>query len=95
MIWLSPWHSPDQSRYAWYDPGFDRHRRALDAEEWRDLVGAYLDAASAIATRYEGTCRAGACERGSRAHVGASGRAVLAKLGLVREPARAIIIERG
>jgi class 3 adenylate cyclase len=26
----------------------------LDAEEWRDLVGAYLDAASAVGTRYEG-----------------------------------------
>ena len=67
----------------------------LDAEEWRDLVGADLDAASAVATRYEGTCRAGACERGSHAGVGASGRAVLAKLGLMREPAPAIIVERG
>jgi len=37
----------------------------LDAEEWRDLVGAYLDATSAVATRY----------------VGASGGAVLAKTG--------------
>jgi hypothetical protein len=67
----------------------------LDAEERRDLVGAYLDVASAVTTRYEGTCRAGACERGSHAGVGASGGAVLAKLGLVREPAPAIIIERG
>jgi class 3 adenylate cyclase len=37
----------------------------LDAEEWGDLVGAYLDATSAVATRY----------------VGASGGAVLAKTG--------------
>ena len=47
-----------------------------------------------IAARLD-ACRAGACERGSRAHVGASGGAVLPKLGLAREPAPAIIIERG
>jgi class 3 adenylate cyclase len=29
---------------------FDRHCAKLDAEEWRDLVGAYLDAASAAVT---------------------------------------------
>jgi class 3 adenylate cyclase len=34
--------------------GFDQHLCGLDAEDWRDLVGAYLDAASAAVTEMGG-----------------------------------------
>ena len=57
-------HSPGPTGSRWRAPaphsdvlrsgGFDRIAAKLDAEEWRDLVGAYLDAASVAVTEMGG-----------------------------------------
>ena len=47
--------SAGTSRFCFPIWSIHRHRGGLDAEEWRDLVGAYLDASSAAVTEMGGT----------------------------------------